>query len=267
MCLSSLISLGTGLGGLALAGQGAAQNAQAQAKQTEETAIDNELAAAASNNVLGKFLNEQGVNQAANQAALQPVYDAIQPSTFQASQAGIAGTNNAAAQQGITDVLASAGPQLGLTGTDNGQSAAAIQKATNNKVGVARNAAQDYANLAAFGQNFQNLGLTEMNANEKIDTTNNKAKAQAGILPTDEQNAALQARIFIPPADTTNGNTMIGLGGLLSSNAGGIGTAVAGAAPSIGSYFGKLLAPSFTNPTLQNQMTDGSNPGFSVGGA
>src|SRR6185312_10023187 len=192
MCLSSLISLGTGLGGLALAGQGAGRNAQAQAQQTEETAIDNELAAAASNSVLGKFIQQQGINQAANQAALKPVYGAIQPGAFQESQAGIAGANNAAAQQGITDVLASPGKQLGLTGTDNGQSAAAIQNATNSKVGIARGRAQDYANLAAFGQNFQNLGLTEMGANEAIDTTNNKAKAQAGILPTDEQNAALQ---------------------------------------------------------------------------
>lgn len=266
MCLSQLIGAATGLGGAILSGQGAANNAVAQIDQENKQAIDNTLAADASNRVLQNFLTEQSANQAANQAALRPVYGAIAPANFQAHQANIASTNNAAAQQGITNMLAAGGPQLGLTGTDNGQSAAAIQKATDANVGIARNKATDYANLAAFGQNFADLGRTEMGANLNIDTTNNKAKAQAGILPYDEQNAALQARVFIPPADTTNGSLMMGAGNLLASNAGGIGNALGGS-NGIGSYLGGLMQ-SWQNPTISTPYSNTMNDqGFSVGGA
>lgn len=269
MCLDALIgpaiSAATGLGGSLLSGSGAAANAKAQAQTTQETAIDNTLAAEASNGVLSQFLNKQAGNQATNQAALQPEYAAIQPGAFAASQANIAGNNNAAAQSAITGTLAGGGPQLGLTNTDNGQSAAAINNAIAARTQLSRNDASNYANLAAYGQNFGQLGLTEMNTNEGIDQTNTQARAQAGILPTDEANAALQARKFIPPTDTSAGNTQIGLGNLLASNAGGIGSAAAKAITGLGSVFNQ---PSTTNPTLNvNQQTGGSNNGFSVGGA
>lgn len=251
MCIGELIGGIAGIGGSLLSGQGQANNAIQQIRNEDAQAIDNANAAVASNQVLQKFLTQQGVNQAANQTALKPEYAAIQPEAFQASQAAIAGANNAAAQGGITHLLSSAGPQLGLTGTDNGQSAKAIQDAQNRAVQLSRNKAADYANLAAFGQNFQQLGRTEMNTNEKIDATNNNARIQAGILPYDEQNAALQARHFIPPADTSQGNTMSGIGNFLASNASGIGNAVGGLFKQnggIGSIFGNFLSPA--NPTL-----------------
>ena len=273
MCLSALtgligpaVSAATGLVGAQQTAQGQEQNNRNQAINEIQTLQDNAAATKASNDVLQQFMTKMAPLQTAGQAALQPEYAAIQPGAFQASQGAIGANNNAAAQSAITGTLAGGGPQLGLTNTDNGQSAAAINDATARRTQLSRNDASNYANLAAYGQNFGQLGLQEMGTNEAIDQNNNQAKSMSSILPTDEANAALQARKFIPPTDNTAGNQQIGLGSLLASNAGGIGSAASSAAKGIGSLFSNLNAPSPSNPTL-NQQTGGSNPGFSVGGA
>lgn len=261
MCFQALIgpaiSAATGIGGALLSGSGAAANAQAQSQHDEETAINNTAAAAASNKVLSSFLDKQQVNQNTNQATLQPEYASIAPAAFQASQGQLAGANDTAAQQAISAVLAGGGKQIGLTSTDNGQSAAAINNAAATRTQLSRNDASNYANLAAYGGNFAKLGLNEMNTNEGIDQTNSQARGQAGILPTDEANAALQARQFIPATDDTSGNTAIGIGNLLASNAGGIGTAASKAASGLGGLFAGLNAPSTSNPTLNTGETSG----------
>lgn len=273
MCLDALtgliapaVSAGVGLAGANQTAQGQEQNNTNQAVNEIQTLQDNAAATNASNAVLQQFMGKLSPLQDAGQAALQPEYAAIQPGAFQASQAGIAGGNNAAAQSAIAGTLAGGGPQIGLTNTDNGQSAAAINNATAARTQLSRNDASNYANLAAYGQNFGQLGLNEMNTNEAIDQNNAKARSASAILPTDEANAALQARHFIPAPDNSAGNTQIGIGSLLSSNAGGIGSAASSAAKGLGSLFSNLSAPSPANPTL-NQQTGGSNPGFSVGGA
>lgn len=242
MCFDALIgpaiSAGTGLAGTMLSGSGAAANAKAQAQHDEQVATDNVLAAAASNQVLKKFQQQQVGNMATNQAILQPEYAAIQPGAMEASRQGLAAQGNAAGQGAIDQVLAGGGPQLGLTHTDNGQTEKAVADAIGARTQLSRNDAMNYANLASFGRNMGQLGQTSLNTSEGIDQTNMNARSEAGILPTDEQNAALQARQFIPPADTSSGNTQIGIGNALASNAGGIGTAVGNGIKSLGSLFG-----------------------------
>lgn len=255
MCLSELISGGVGLAGSMLSGSGAASNAKATAQHDEQVATDNVLAAAASNQVLKKFQQQQVGNMATNQGILQPEYAAIQPGAMEASRQGLAAQGNAAGQGAIDQVLAGGGPQLGLTHTDNGQTEKAITDALGQRTQLSRNDAMNYANLASFGRNMGQLGQTSLNTSEGIDRTNMNARSEAGILPTDEQNAALQARQFIPPADTSSGNTQIGIGNALASNAGGIGSTVGG-------FLQKGLGSLFAGPSVANPTLTGETSGF-----
>lgn len=264
MCLDALtgliapaISAGVGLAGANQSSQGVAQNNMNQAVSEIQTLADNRNATVASNGVLQDFMGKMAPLQAAGQAALQPEYAAIQPGAFEASRQGISGSNNTAAQDAISKVLGGGGPQIGLTNTDNGQSANAINSAVANRTQLSRNDATNAANLNSYGQNFGQLGLTEMGTNSAIDANNSKAKSAAAILPTDEANAALQARQYIAPTDNTAGNTQIGIGNLLSSNAGGIGTAAVSAAKGLGGLFSGLGQPTAANPTLNTGETSG----------
>lgn len=254
MCFDPVSLTIAALGEAASVG-GGIMNAQAQADQAAAIAQDNANAAAASNKVLSAFEDTQAANQATNNASLTPVYGAIDPATFQANQAAIAQNEGDQASKAIAATLASV-PQPTLTNTDNGQSAKAIADRIASRTGVSVQDAQNAAKLNSFGQAFSDLGLTETDANRKIDTVNTNARAQAALLPTDEQNAALQARRYIAPADTMTGTALQGLGNLFAT-VGGSGLAKSGLS-GLSNIF------SIGNPSISNTM---GPTGFSVGGA
>jgi hypothetical protein len=258
MCFDP-VSLALAAGGTAASVIGGSMNADAQQKAAAAQMQDNQNAANASNAVLQKFNAAQGVNQSANNAALGGTLGMVAPGAFQANQAAIAGAASNNASSAIASTLAGV-KQPTLTNTDNGQTAAAIAARTGVMTGQSVRNANNAATLGAYGTNFAQLGLGEANSARQIDTTNNLARRQAQLLPTDEQNAALQARQYVPGPDYTAGTALQGLGNIFATMGGsGAGSrAVNGA----GSFLSGL-APSISNPGLNLSTSNG----FSVGGA
>lgn len=245
MCLDP-VSLGAGVLGAGASVLGGQMNADAANQQAQAIAIDNTNAARASNKVLNKFENVQVGNQASNTAALQPVYGAIDPTTFGAAQDATAAKSSSDAAKAIAATLASA-PTPTLTNTDNGQSAKAIADRSALRTGVSVSDAAHQGVLNAFGTNFSDLGLKEADTNRNLDTTNAAARAQAAALPQQEQTAAFKARTYIAPADTT-GSTIQGLGSVFAG-LGGSGLASKGVS-SLGSIGNWWNSPSISNPSL-----------------
>lgn len=251
--IGTAVSAGTGILGANQTAQGVEKNNAAQAANELQTIGDNTASMNAGNAARDQFMTKLAPLQAAGQEALQPEYAALNPATFEASRVANAGANTGAANSAIDSVLQGGGPQIGLTNTDGGQSANAIKGAVAGRTQLSRDDAAHYANLASYGNNFANFGNTEMNTNEGIDENNQQARALAAILPTDQANAELQARKYIPPTDDTAGNTQIGVGNLLASNAGGIGSAATSLAKGLGSVFSNLNStPSVSNPSLSS---------------
>ena len=279
MCdpVSAIASAGLGLGSSILSnmgnmaqvnaqGQQTAQNIALQAAAAQRQYEDNKAAADASNKVLGQYVDTQMGNQAANNAALAPTIAMTAPGTFQANQQQIANTSAQNANNAITSVLAGSKAPA-LTNTDNGQSAAEIQRRTTERTNVSRQNAGNAATLGAFGTGLANVGLAQQDANRQIDATNAEARRQTGMLQTDQQNAALQARQYVAPAlyntsPSTAGSLDQGLGSLGLSLAGSMGgitpssivSGVKNAISGLGSVFNQ---PSVSNPGI------GSSPNLS----
>ena len=240
-------------------GQQTAQNIAAQAAAAQRQYADNKAAADASNGVLGNFVNQQIGNQQANSAALAPTLALTAPGTYQANQQQVANTSAGNANNAISSLLADSRAPA-LSNTDNGQSAAEIANRTAARTDISRQTANNASTLNAYGTNLANLGLSQTDANRQIDATNAAARRQAQILPTDEQNAALQARHYVAPAlynttPSTAGSLDQGLGSLGLSVAGatggitpaGIGSAISNGIQKLGSVFNQ---PSIGNPTI-----------------
>lgn len=242
MCFDP-VSIGLALAGTASSVGGGILNSGAQAKQASAQQLDNARAAAASNAVLAKFQDQQAVNQKANDAALAPAINFYNPATFQNNQTGIANTASSNAASAIASVLKNQ-PLPTLSNTDNGQSAAAIKSAIASRTGQSVLDATNAAKLGAYGTNLSLGGIAGNTAARGIDQTNTFARQQAQLLPTNEQNAALQARQVVPPADYTAGSALQGLGNLFSTLGGsgagskaisGVGNAISNYVPTIGS--------------------------------
>jgi hypothetical protein len=260
-------------------GQQTAQNIALQAAAAQRQYEDNKAAADASNRVLGQYVNTQLGNQATNNASLAPALAAAAPATYQANQQQIANTSANNANSAITNFLqGSKAPTL--SNTDNGQSAAEIQRRTVDRTNVSRQNATNAGTLNAFGTNLSNLGLATQGANREIDATNANARRQAGMLQTDEQNAALQARHYVPPAlynntASTAGSGLQGLGSLGLSLAGSMGgitptSIVSGIKNGLSGLGNVFNQPSVSNPGIGSPNLSGltdnmlSSAGFGV---
>ena len=230
--------------------QAASQTEASQEAQAIATYKDNAAAANASNATLQKFLTQQTANQQANNAAFAPTMAYYTPATYQANQANIAKTNAATAVSGIQALLPNqlALPDAHLSNTDNGQSAAAIKTAAQTRDNLAETNATNQANLASYGQALTGGNLAAASSARQIDEQNAIARSEASMLPTDEQNAALQARQYVAPAQTStalNVPVLQGVGNLLGSLAGSqsgqIGNAINNGVSSLGSLFNGSL--------------------------
>ena len=242
MCFDP-VSLGMAALGTGSSVLGGIMNQDAQTKQLGQIAQDNANAATVSNAVLSKFEDTQKANQDVNNATLAKTYAFTDPAAFGANQDSIASDSTNNAKTAIGALLAGQKAPA-LTGTDNGQTANEIAMRTGVATGKSIRDATNSAKLGAYGTNFAQLGLKEADSARGIDTMNQTARGQAGVLKTDEDNAALQARRYIAGPNYGLGTALQGLGNIFAS-AGGSG------------YFRpqSSTGPNIGNPGLSNPMS------------
>jgi hypothetical protein len=242
MCFDP-VSLGAAAIGTAANVGGGILNRNAQAQQAEQQSNQNVAAAAARTQQLLRFLAQQRVYQGQNQEAFKPVTAAIDPATFQATQAADTASRAGAATTAINDFTSHA-PTVATSGTDPNN---LVQKEIAARSGVetgksTRDATND-ATLKGFGDVFSNLGLTTNEAARHIDTTNSFARTDASLLPQQQDIAAAPYSQPVPQASSPWGSILSGLGNI-AATAGGSGAASRGlSALNLGDVFRSSMSP------------------------
>lgn len=214
MCFDP-VSLGAAAigGGLSLAG-GAMNRASAQQAQNQANAL-NAMASIAANNDLFNSLKKQDAYTAQNQEALQPAFNAYDPSTFEAGRQKLAADNTQKATQAIygapTDHPA-------LTNTDNNQTSNEIAKRLADRLAYSAGNAKNAAELNSYGGAFTNADNAGQGAARAINTTNSLSRLEASMLPQRQQYDAYPyqaAASYIKP--NTNGSILQGIGNVFSA--------------------------------------------------